>query len=316
VEAAGGFTVGGVQVFVNPATGAGFSYTSNSSTPGDIGTFNPNGGVGGDWGTSTYGAGTGTNRIYQRLNQNGIWATVGTGEVDLGSITGTAPSLTFTSYCKFNPSYANCPGLLGPATAPSGTCLYTGEWVLSQDFQITYCNGATWTTFSSGGSGTVNSGTTGQIGYYAGNGTAISGTSTLPNGTTAITQTQTDASTKVATTAYVDTGLATKQAAGTYITRIGKGATALNPGAITSATCATAVTVAVSGADPTSPNYDRAVASFTGDVTSTTGFAPVTTGGVTIFMWVSAGNINFRECNPTSTSITPGSVTVNWGVER
>jgi hypothetical protein len=51
-------------------------------------------------------------------------------------------------------------------------------------------------------------------------------------------------------------------------------------------------------------------------VTSTTGFAPVTTGGVTIFMWVSAGNINFRECNPTSTSITPGSVTVNWGVER
>lgn len=54
-----------------------------------------------------------------------------------------------------------------------------------------------------GGSGTVNAGTTGQVAYYASNGTAVSGTSALPNGTTATTQTTGDNSTKVATTAYV-----------------------------------------------------------------------------------------------------------------
>jgi hypothetical protein len=86
----------------------------------------------------------------------------------------------------------------------------------------------------------VNSGTTGQIGYYAGNGTAISGTSTLPNGTTAITQTQTDASTKVATTAYVDTGLGGKQATLTNpVTGPGSGATSGHGAKCTNAACTT-----------------------------------------------------------------------------
>jgi hypothetical protein len=49
----------------------------------------------------------------------------------------------------------------------------------------------------------------------------LSGTPALPNGTTATTQSQADGSTKLATTAYVDTGLAARQAnlsllAGTY----------------------------------------------------------------------------------------------------
>jgi hypothetical protein len=54
------------------------------------------------------------------------------------------------------------------------------------------------------GSGTVNSGTANQIAYYAGTGTAVSGTTTLPNGTTATTQSANDNSTNVATTAYAD----------------------------------------------------------------------------------------------------------------
>ena len=48
----------------------------------------------------------------------------------------------------------------------------------------------------------------------------LSGTPTLPNGTTATTQSQADGSTKLATTAYVDTGLAGKQASGAYVTAI------------------------------------------------------------------------------------------------
>lgn len=61
-----------------------------------------------------------------------------------------------------------------------------------------------------GGSGTVNAGTAGQIAYYATTGTAVSGTTALPNGTTATTQALADNSTKVATTAYVDTSIGYK----------------------------------------------------------------------------------------------------------
>jgi hypothetical protein len=54
-------------------------------------------------------------------------------------------------------------------------------------------------------SGTVASGTANQLAYYATNGSTITGTNAIPNGTTATTQTPSDNSTKVATTAYVDT---------------------------------------------------------------------------------------------------------------
>jgi hypothetical protein len=56
----------------------------------------------------------------------------------------------------------------------------------------------------SSGNGTVNTGTSSQLAYYASNGNTVSGTSALPNGTTATTQAANDNSTKVATTAYVN----------------------------------------------------------------------------------------------------------------
>lgn len=55
----------------------------------------------------------------------------------------------------------------------------------------------------SGGSGTVNSGTANQLAYYAGTGTAVSGTNAIPNGTTGTTQAPGDNSTKLATDAFV-----------------------------------------------------------------------------------------------------------------
>lgn len=69
--------------------------------------------------------------------------------------------------------------------------------------------------------GTNLSGT--ASGLTAGNATLaanLSGTPTLPNGTAATTQSQSDSSTKLATTAYVDTGLATKQATITFGTGV------------------------------------------------------------------------------------------------
>lgn len=55
----------------------------------------------------------------------------------------------------------------------------------------------------SGGSGTVNSGSAGQLAYYIDDGTAVNGTNALPPATTATTQTPGDNSTKVATDAFV-----------------------------------------------------------------------------------------------------------------
>lgn len=72
------------------------------------------------------------------------------------------------------------------------------------------------------GSGTVNSGTANQLAYYASSTNAVSGTTALPNGTTATTQSQADASTKVATTAYVDTlGRYTPTGSGAVSTALG-----------------------------------------------------------------------------------------------
>jgi hypothetical protein len=59
-----------------------------------------------------------------------------------------------------------------------------------------------------GGSGTVNRGISGQLAYYASTGTALYGTNALPDGTTATTQSASDNSDKVASTAYVHTVIA------------------------------------------------------------------------------------------------------------
>jgi hypothetical protein len=67
-----------------------------------------------------------------------------------------------------------------------------------------------WSTYGTGGggSGTVNTGTANQLAYYASSTNAVSTTSSIPNGITATTQSPLDASTKVATDAYVDAAAA------------------------------------------------------------------------------------------------------------
>jgi hypothetical protein len=60
---------------------------------------------------------------------------------------------------------------------------------------------------SAAGAGTVNAGLTGQLASYAANGTAVTGTTALPSGTTATTVAAIDNSTKVATTAQAFSAL-------------------------------------------------------------------------------------------------------------
>lgn len=113
------------------------------------------------------------------------------------------------------------------------------------------------------------------------------------------------------------TGVATAaganlSAAGGLASTIASGTAALGTGAISSATCATVVTVAAANVATTDVIMD----SFNGDPTAVTGYAPVTTGMLTIIEYPTSGNVNFKVCNQTSASITPGAITLNWRVVR
>lgn len=93
---------------------------------------------------------------------------------------------------------------------------------------------------------------------------------------------------------------------------IASGTAAMGTGAIASAACATAVTVAATGVATT----DVISASFNGDPTAVTGYVPLTTGMLAIIPYPTANNVNFKVCNSTSASITPGAITLNWRVAR
>jgi hypothetical protein len=47
-----------------------------------------------------------------------------------------------------------------------------------------------------------------------------------------------------------------------------------------------------------------------------TGYSPTTTGMLSIIGYPTSGNVNWRVCNNTAASITPGAITLNWRVVR
>lgn len=93
---------------------------------------------------------------------------------------------------------------------------------------------------------------------------------------------------------------------------IASGTSALGTGAISSATCATVVTTTATGTATT----DTLLTSFNGDPTSVTGYAPLVAGMLTIIGYPSSNNVNFKVCNNTNASITPGAITLNWRILR
>jgi hypothetical protein len=58
------------------------------------------------------------------------------------------------------------------------------------------------------------------------------------------------------------------------------------------------------------------LASFNGDPTAVTGYTPLTTGMLTIIAYPTADTVNFKVCNNTASTITPGAITLNWRVVR
>ncbi len=161
----------------------------------------------------------------------------------------------------------------------------------------------------------------------------------LANGTTATTQSQADGSTKVATTSYVDTGLATKQASltgtgiarntgasselsgdvttsGSNATTVGKiGGVAVisnttfttSTSTVNANTCSGSTTVTMTGTLTTSvfditPNADTS---------AVTGWG--SSGGLILDAWPTSNTLNYKICNQTAGNITPGAVTFNVG---
>jgi len=122
----------------------------------------------------------------------------------------------------------------------------------------------------------------------------------------------------IANVTGLGTGVAT--ALGTAVSTAGglpviiaKGsALALGTSAISSGTCATAVTATATGVT----TNDTLNVSFSADPTAVTGYTPSTNGMLTIIPYLSANNINVKVCNNTLNSITPGAIGLNWIVVR
>lgn len=91
---------------------------------------------------------------------------------------------------------------------------------------------------------------------------------------------------------------------------IASGTSTLATSAISSGTCATMVTTSATGVVTT----DNIMADFNADPTGTTGYFPGAM--LTIVKFPTANNVNFKACNNSASSITPGAVTLNWRVVR
>jgi hypothetical protein len=100
-------------------------------------------------------------------------------------------------------------------------------------------------------------------------------------------------------------------ASATLTQTIYSGTKALDTDAIASTACDTMTQTATGTA-----STDTITWAFNADVTAVTGYAPVTTGGLAIYAWPTADTINIKVCNPTSSSITPGAVSLNLRVVR
>ncbi len=109
-----------------------------------------------------------------------------------------------------------------------------------------------------------------------------------------------------------DTSSAAFGTGGTVAYTIASGAKALATGTINSAACTAAQTDTATGTATT----DAIVVSFNADPTAVTGYVPLTSGMLSIIYYPTLNTVNFKVCNNTAGSITPGAITINWRVVR
>jgi len=95
-------------------------------------------------------------------------------------------------------------------------------------------------------------------------------------------------------------------------TTIANNTAVLGTSAIASGVCASAIVSAGPGIATT----DVIWWGFNGDPTAVTGYAPTVNGMLTIIVYPTTNNANFKVCNNTAASVTPGAITLNWRVIR
>lgn len=93
---------------------------------------------------------------------------------------------------------------------------------------------------------------------------------------------------------------------------VASGTKALATSAISSGACSSAQTDTATGTLTT----DTILATFNADPTGVTGYSPTVAGMLAIVAYPTADTVNFKVCNNTSASITPGAVSLNWRVSR
>jgi len=106
---------------------------------------------------------------------------------------------------------------------------------------------------------------------------------------------------------------------------VAAGTVALPTSAITSGSCTSCTSASCSGGTFTISSGAVANVASTdtvkytpnADPTSTAGYGASSSGAVlSVYAWPSSGAINFKVCNSTGSSITPGSLTLNLEVTR
>lgn len=93
---------------------------------------------------------------------------------------------------------------------------------------------------------------------------------------------------------------------------IASGTSALGTSSISANSCATVVTTAATGTATT----DSIVWTPNADISAVTGYGAASTDGLKVYPYPTANNVNFKVCNGSGSSITPGAVTLNWRVAR
>jgi hypothetical protein len=114
-------------------------------------------------------------------------------------------------------------------------------------------------------------------------------------------------------TAFVSYTIQQSDLPSTSTQTISSGTATLGTSAISSGSCASVVSVGGSGIATTdvihyTPNADP---------TGVTGYGASSSGAVlSVYAYPTANYANFKVCNSTASSITPGSLTLNWRVTR
>jgi trimeric autotransporter adhesin len=143
--------------------------------------------------------------------------------------------------------------------------------------------------------------------------TSVNGlTITTTTGTLTVTSGKTASISNTLTFTGTDSSSVAFGAGGSVAYNIASGTSSLGTSAISSGACATVVTSTATGTATT----DTIGWGFNGDPTGVTGYAATANGMLTIIAYPSSGNVNFKVCNNTSASVTPGAITLNWRVAR